>query len=969
MKYFLLILNIIFLNSHLHAQIGVPEINSYSSLNYKGGTQNWDIAQDKNGVMYFANNEGLLSYNGRYWKLHQLPNKTVVRSLKLDVDGRIYVGGEDELGFFFPDSNGRLKYHSLIKLLPLSERKFSDVWNVAIDQNDVYFRTNTRVFQYNHRGIKIYDKSSAKREWVIAEFVNHQVLIEDGSATLFSVKNDSWKALSAHKELKNIYITSMASYEGDTVLIGTLKNGLYLLTGSKLVKKKTETDSFFIKNRINKVLKLHDHTFLVATVAGGCVIIDRNGVLLQHFDTTDGLQNNNIRSVFQDKNENLWLGLDDGIDFIAYNNAIKYIRPHKLKQTGGYASRILDNKLFIGTSNGLYVSALNPALTDISKTKGSFKEISNSQGQVWNLDVINNKLLIGHEEGGFVLDGDILKPLIPILGTWTFSLISQNKHSTEIIAGTYQGLRLIKYSDEKFISTDEVKRINESLRFVIYDSKSNTVWASHPYRGIYRFKLTSDHKEIEKTWLFKENSGLPSSLNNYIAKIKDRVVVATERGIYEFDDAKQKFFPSKILSPVLGKINFQCLKEDSYGNIWFITNKKIGVVDFQRRQGNKPYSLVYFPELTSKVVTKFESIYPYNKENIFVASTTGIIHINYLKYLQNIKPLTVHLTQVKISGNKDSVIFGGYFLKDGQISKIQDPASKVVLPFKYNSLHFEYSSTLFEQHNNIEFSYQLSGFDKEWSSWNSKCEKDYTNLPQGTYTFKVKARNNLGNELLAAPYTFVINPPWYQTYWFYFLCMLMVCFCVYLLIEWQKRKYLKEQRYINMAHQLEMEHHEKAIVKLKNEKLETKVHFQNKELASTTLHLMQRSKLLAKIKEELLPIKKNGSDEGYHPEVKKVLHLINNSERSDADWDQFAMHFDYVNSNFLKKLKEKVPSLSANDLKLCAYLKMNLTSKEIAQLMSITTRAVEVNRYRLRKKINVSSETNLFDYLIEITSS
>ncbi len=103
-------------------------------------------------------------------------------------------------------------------------------------------------------------------------------------------------------------------------------------------------------------------------------------------------------------------------------------------------------------------------------------------------------------------------------------------------------------------------------------------------------------------------------------------------------------------------------------------------------------------------------------------------------------------------------------------------------------------------------------------------------------------------------------------------------------------------------------------------------------------------------------------------EFKKIMSLLNDAERADADWEQFAVHFDHVHSNFLTKLKERIPNLSANDLKLCAYLKMNLSSKEIAQLMSITLRAVEVSRYRLRKKLEVSSDTNLFDYLIEITS-
>lgn len=967
MKYFLLILNILFLSTRTSAQIGIPEINNYSSLTYKGGTQNWDIGQDKNGTIYFANNDGLLSYNGRYWALYRLPNKTIIRSLLPEKDGRIYVGGQDELGYFFPDENGNLKYHSLLQLIPLAHRKFADVWNIVTDKNNVYFRSNSKILKYDHRRIKIYEKPGVETQWAILQTANDRVFVQDKFAVLYQIKNDRLEMILSQAELKNSPITSIVNYQADTILISTLKNGLYLLTGANLTRMKTAADAFFIKNRINKVLKLKDGTFLIATASAGCVIINKNGVLLQHFDNTDGLQDSQVRSIFQDDSENLWLGLEDGIDFITYNNALKYITPNKRKQTGGYAAQILNHQLFIGTSNGLYSTPLPPHLTDFSYTKSTFKEIQNIQGQIWNLDVINNKLLIAHEDGGFVLEGNIPVPLFKVSGAWTFIPISTNKTATEIVAGTYNGLHLIKYNNKKITGNGEIKGINESLRFVLYDPKSNTIWASHPYRGVYRFKLSADHKKIEKLWLFNEKNGFPSPLNNFVLKLKGKVVVATENGIYEFDENKQYFFLSKTLTSILGKVNFQYLKEDPDGNIWFITNKKIGVVDFHRKQENKPYTIIYFPELTAKMMVKFENIYPYDQQNIFVASTSGIIHINYLKYLKNVKPLNVHLTQVKISGNADSIIFGGYFLKNGKITDVQYAKNKVILPYEFNSLHFEFASTLFEQRDNIEFSYQLGGFDKKWSIWGVKCEKDYTNLPPGQYTFKIKARNNLGSELLASPYTFIICPPWYQTPWFYLLYFILFSFCIYLLVQWQKRKYLKEQQYLNTVHQLELEYNEKIIVNLRNEKLETEVHFQNKELASTTMHLMQRGKLLATIKDELLLIKKDYTARVYPEELKKVLRLISNSEKSDADWDQFAARFDHLNSNFLKILKEKVPSLTPTDLKLCAYLKMNLSSKEIAQLMSITVRGVEVNRYRLRKKLNISSETNLFNHLISLT--
>ncbi|HEX7365607.1 MAG TPA: triple tyrosine motif-containing protein [Pelobium sp.] len=965
MKKISLVFLMLFFFIEIKAQVGIPQINNYDSRLYKGGTQNWEIAQDRNGVMYFANNEGLLSYNGKFWKLYPLPHKTVVRSVKIDRAGKIYVGGQDEIGYFFPDKNGILRYHSLKELIPPNDRLFADIWDIVINNQNVFFRTASKIFQLNEGVIKIYKAQGA---WQYLGTANQQVFAQDTSKGLLRYKNGVWEAVSVNSDFNSAAITAVLNYNSDTLLISTLKNGLYLLSGEKLTKKEDNSQPLFIKNRVYDAIKINDDLFAFATNSAGCYIVDKQGNIVQSFASKEGLQKDNIRSVFLDKNENLWLGLDDGIDFVAFNNAIKYIYPDVAKQTSSYATKILDGTLYVGTSNGLYATKIEPGFDDISYSHQPFTEIRNTQGQVWNLNIINKKLLVAHEEGGFMVDKNTARQLFHSPGTWMFEALSPYYPSEDIIAGTYNGLHKISFKNYRFIDEGGISGFGESMRFILYDNYTNTIWASHPYRGVYRFKLSPDKTKIEKTRLYTNINGLPSSLNNYVARIKNRIVVATEKGIYEFDEASDRFSPSKMLTPFLGKNVYQYLNEDEDGDIWFVTNKKIGVVDFHRGNKDKKFSVVYFPELNAKAVPGFENIYPYNKENVFIGSTTGLIHINYLKYLENSKPLNVILTQVQTSGAKVSTVFGGYYLYNKKLTSQQNKEAALRFPFEQNSLHFEYSSTLYEQLNSIEFSYQLQGFDKSWSDWTNKSEKDYTNLPAGSYTFKVKARNNLGNESETAAYAFTILPPWYQTWWFYLLCFIFLGVLLYLLIQRQKRKYLKEQEYLTKAYQLEIEHNEKEIVKLQNEKLETEVNFKNKELATATMHLMQRGKLLAKIKEELVPIVKTENLDESPEEFKKILSLINDSERADADWDSFAIHFDHVHSNFLSKLKEKVPTLSANDLKLCAYLKMNLSSKEIAQLMSVSNKAVEVSRYRLRKKLEVSSETNLFDYLIELTS-
>jgi len=410
----------------------------------------------------------------------------------------------------------------------------------------------------------------------------------------------------------------------------------------------------------------------------------------------------------------------------------------------------------------------------------------------------------------------------------------------------------------------------------------------------------------------------------------------------------------------------QYLNEDADGNVWFCKGKKIGVVSFEGEKNNA--TITYFPELTGKILSGFESVYPYNRENIFIASTSGIIHLNFKKYIiADAKP-SVLLTQVKMSGKNDSLIFGGYFHRS--LDSLHRLADNTGLHFssKDNSFHFEFSSPGLQ--SNISYSYQLKGYDKDWSAPTPKTEKEYTNLPGGNYTFFVKAYDNLGNESAPVSYSFVIEAAWYQTLWAYIGYGIILMICIYFIYKMQLKKFNhqqvrfeEEQKRLKYIHQLEMEKNEKEIIQLQNEKLLNEVIYKNKELADVSMHLVERSDALIKVKDELQRLhKKTG---GNH-DVKKAIELVNEIEKNNSSWEQFAAHFDEINNDFIKKLKAKFPQLTSTDLKVCTYLQLKLATKEIAQLMNISVRGVEISRYRLRKKLQLQAGDTLNDFLNDI---
>ncbi|HMJ46582.1 MAG TPA: triple tyrosine motif-containing protein, partial [Ferruginibacter sp.] len=675
----------------------------------------------------------------------------------------------------------------------------------------------------------------------------------------------------------------------------------------------------------------------------------------------EGLQNNNILDIFLDKENNLWLGLDNGIDFIAYNNAIKHIYPDYLNEGSGYAASIYNNELYIGTSNGLYKTQLYDE-KDLSYVKGIFSPVNNTKGQVWNLSEVNGKLLMGHHDGAFVIEKNTATPIDNTSGFWTFLPYSNVLPSSVMIAGTYQGINFYDFKDGSFTNKNLVAHF-ESARFVCIDN--NTIWIAHPYKGIYRVQLKNN---IPETKSYSAREGLISVNGNYIFKIKNRVILTTEKGIFEYNEVKDHFEPSVFYNELFSGKNVRYLKEDGSGNIWFVFDKILGVVDMT---SPKPL-VIYFPELTNKFVSGFELIYPVNKNNIFIGGERGFYHINYEQYKKIKYPLQVQITAVKTINGRDSLLFGGYM---GEVNEVtsggQVKTNKV--SHSWNSFHFEFASPVYAQQSNIEYSYRLENFDEGWSEFSKKTEKEYTNLPAGNYSFKVKARNNLGNESETGSFNFSVLPPWYQTSWAYSIYICLFFLGAYMLYISLKRKFKlqqlkheEEQKRLLYLHQLELEKTEKKIVKLKNEKLEAEIQHKNTELASVAMHLVQKGELLGKIKDQMVRLKKQSENEKGSDDLKKIIRVISEEDKIDKQWEQFTMHFDNVHSDFLSALKIKFPLLSPNELKLSAFLRMNLSTKEIAQLMNISVRGVEISRYRLRKKLLIPTESSLFDFLLKL---
>ena len=937
--------------------LGDPPVLNFTKKEYRAGTQVWSIAQDAEGVMWFGNNAGLVEFDGNHWRVHPLSNRTIVRSVCAGSEGRIFVGGQDEFGYFSPEANGALAYHSLKYLLPADEPNFGDVWNVSVTGDGAFFRTNKQVFRFHDQKL-----TSLMPHGSSLHFMGDwrgKLMVQDGAHRFFIFENGKLQPLDRPADFNFGTISGILKYSPDTTLVTTINNGIFFFDGNNFVPWKTQADDFLKKNIIFCAAMLPDGKIALGTSLNGLVTLDRKRRIFHHLNKKSGLQNNTLLSLLVTKTGSLWLGLDNGIDFVDIQSPFSTFFPDGELQGTGYTAHIFDEKIYFGTNTGLYAADWKPFYSPEERKR--FSKVAHSEGQVWSLAELGGELLMGHHEGAFSVKNGSAEKLSGLMGLWKFVQISPDF----AIAGHYNGLAIFKKTASGWAFESTLGGLTESSRLLAKDGGGN-IWMAHPYRGIYKIQLKPGQRELSVDF-FGKNQGLPSDLGNHLFQMGENVVFTGENGVFEFSETQNSFLPDVNFDRLFGKkTRLRYLKEDKQGNIWYVTDHETGIVLVEINALEKKVRRVPIPELSEKLTAGFQFVFPVDRENVFIATEQGFIHFNPSAYFSK-KDTAIRLVlhEVRLKNGPDSLLFGGH-RTGAEIPR------EVRLSAGQNSLVFAFSATDFPGGEFVEYSHFLDGTDREWSAWTSDPQLVFNNLPPGDYVFNVKARNQHGAESAPQLFTFTILPPWYASRLAYFFYFLMLVGSVGWLIVRQQKRFAAEKHGLQKMHehreeqhQIESRYSEEAINRLKNEKLEAEVEHKNQELASATMHILQKSEILNTIKSALEKLKgKAATAPELEKEIVRIVKLLEHDALTDANWEQFSENFDRVHSDFLKRLREQFDHLSPNDYKLCAYLRLNLSTKEIATLMNISPRSVESNRYRLRKRMSLDTETNLTEFLI-----
>jgi DNA-binding CsgD family transcriptional regulator len=470
---------------------------------------------------------------------------------------------------------------------------------------------------------------------------------------------------------------------------------------------------------------------------------------------------------------------------------------------------------------------------------------------------------------------------------------------------------------------------------------------------------------VEAQAFYDSTSGFPSNVFINVFKINNELVFTGERGIYSYSKSRDAFVPHDVLNAVIGKNSHtRKLIEDREGNVWFASGDELGVL---KKHNGQHYEVIktIFNKLQRRLVGGFEHIAFYDERNVIIGTDDGFVHFDPSFVFNTDHTFTTLIRRVEVTTEKDSLLSGGWFGVTAADATTQ-PAGRVpVLPHRYNALRFTFSATSFEDAPQVQYQYMLQGYDAGWSAWGPLTHKEYTNLKEGDYIFFVKSKDIYNREGSVAAYSFRVLPPWYRTLWAY--CAYVALFiillaAVYRLARHEQRKALRMRE---IEHQEDVLKAEKEIIKLNNEKLESELLHKSKELASSAMHIVHSVETIEKIKASLLAAIDVVHDPDARNQMRRVLRSIDNEATMDNRWEQFELHFNQLHDDFLVRLRKEYPNLTHNDIKLISYLKLNLSSKEIAPLLNLSVRGVEASRYRIRKKMNLRPQVNLTDFILK----
>ena len=919
-RYYFILL--IFFISNIFSQ-EISPIQSFTASDYNADIQNWMITQAEDNSIVVANSSGILHYN-RDWNFYPSSKNTIVRSVK-SIGNKIYSGTFEDFGYWLRSSTGQYMYTSLPELLRLDVIEDEEFWDIHEISNWIVFQSLSRLI-FLDRDSNEYRIISPGGDISNSFEINKSIYFHMPKQGIFTVIAGKVVPFSTNKFFRDNIVVDFFKIGSDFIVL-TEDKGFYKIDeNSNVFKWNTDLDGLDDVKIYSSSLS-SDNLILLGTIGKGYLKLDSNGRLIQNLDKSNGLINNTILSIFEDKNSNIWLALDNGLSVINEKSPFTIFNDFDGKLGTVYAYKKFRDYVYVGTNQGLFYKE--------SKGNDEFKLIKGTSGQVWSLVEINNDLFCGHNSGTFVINKSNASLITGTYGSWTFRKSNTNNL---IFEGNYNGINVLEKKNNRWTLRNSLEGYDISARFFEV-SDNNEIYVCHGLKGVYKLDLSPYLNSLKSVELLENISieGNPS-----VAKFNNKIYYKNRFGIYNID-SDSKFERDSILSIAANPTGLMISDNEklwvfSGDNIYYAFNDDV-------TNGLKMNSVTLPNNLRQTI---FDNVSNSEDESYVIGTRNGYIKMDLNKYQLKEEPFFINRVEVSsINSDPEPIEISGNSLLD----------------YETNNITFFFGTTNYQLFEKNEYQYRLIGYNDVWSDWSESNNVSFNNLQYGNYKFELNAKvgENINPE--TKQISFTINRPWYLSNFMFINYLVLISLIIFLINKYSTNYYLREERRLANINKRKLEIREiqrqQQLVNLENEKLQQDVESKSRELAVSTMSMIKKNQFLGKIKTDLKKITDVSK-------VSSVIKTIDRNLNNEDDWKFFEEAFNNADKEFLQKIKNSHPNLTNNDLKLCAYLRLNLSSKDIAPLLNISLRSVEIKRYRLRKKMNLTHNEGLTDYILSL---
>jgi signal transduction histidine kinase len=761
-------------------ETGRPFMTFYTSSQTGGHNQNWAFVQDDRGVMYIGNGWGIQEFDGSSWRLIPISNGSFACSFARDPAGRIYVGSAAELGYLAPGKNGAMEYVSLLDHIPAEDRGFNYVWKIHVTDQGILYQAMERIFLFKWNPdtgeaggswqVKVW-RPEANSYFLFSAWLDKTLYIQHNLNGLMRMDGDSLEPVPDGRKLAKDRIREMLPFPGrsGTYLIGSINQGLILYDGQNLKPFDHEAKEL-IRGSLGEFKILSDGTIAIGSLVNGFVIVGLDGKVRLRLNATTGLMSDIIRSVFIDRQNNIWLAMDGCVGMIEYGSSLSTFR-----LPGGAVTDIIRHEgiFYTATTNGVYYLDESDLqfryVKDVPPAQASFFCLANG-----NLYTTSSPGLyrIDGIRGTKVFSGDGFSPTIQFLHPF-------RTDSSRFLAGSMNGLSVLKVDPDNRNRLKLERAIPGMYEYVniIREPEPGIFWLGTFDAGTLRVHFENDDINRPVLRRFGPDQGLPLG-TTMISMTAGQLMFGTIKGFYRFDEELQRFQPDPFFQDMVLGVNpsESVVVTDYQGNVWANAGRETA---FYRKlpDGTYRYEKGPFSRFGEELVNM---IYPEQDGATWFGLTNRLIRFKPSAEQTPHAPFSALVRSVRFS-NDSTLYSGGY-------EAVRRATDAPEIPFRLNALYFEYSALSYVKPEANEYQVMLEGYDRKWSAWHRDNKQNYTNLSPGTYTFHVRARNIFGEESTPASYPFSVLPPWYATWWSYLVYALIAVLAVYGLVYYRTNK-------------------------------------------------------------------------------------------------------------------------------------------------------------------------------------